>query len=94
MHSISSYVGEVPPAVYEQGMPMEQHDIANRFAIGAEEVCHEFGRTRLGGISAAVVGLDPRCFATDDCTLARSRISPSMAELSTASCAMSWMERF
>ena len=38
-------------------MPMEQHGIADRLAIAAEEIRHEFCSARLGGIGAAVVGL-------------------------------------
>ena len=62
MSSISAYVGEVALAVHEQRMPLEQHGIADRFAIAAEEVCHQFGRTGFCSIGAAVVGLDPQMF--------------------------------
>jgi len=51
-------MSEVAPAVHEQSMPMEKHGIADRLAIAAEEIRHEFCSTRLGGIGAAVVGLN------------------------------------
>jgi len=55
------------------------------------------GNVALMGELAASTGVLALSFAETPegaCTLARSRISPSIAELSTASCAMSSIERF
>jgi hypothetical protein len=53
----------------------------------------QIGMFALGGLARRWSAAMPRCRASDDWTLSRSRISPSMAELSTTSCEISSMVR-
>src|SRR6516164_8128799 len=83
--SIASHISQVAATAHDHAMPAKHHFIGERLGKRPVQGNHHFGDAALCRPDTPFILARPNCLRSENCTLARSSISPSISEVVTAS---------